>query len=132
MKSFQIELNCKQKPSHKCNQYKEAKRWLRWTFFLFFPIWLHFLPIIPFNHLVLVHLLLLLLLFFVNLYYNVKSKLFSLLVAYNFLRSHNFTLHYFNMYFLIEFKFILFDFGLTSWYCVTQVSEISQFYTSLF
>jgi hypothetical protein len=43
-----------------------------------------------------------------NLYYNVKLNFFLLLVDLIILRhiswSHNFTPHYFNMYFLIEFR----------------------------
>ena len=45
-----------------------------------------------------------------NLYYNVKSKLFyfwltSSVAPHKLLKSHNFTPHCFNIYFLIEFKF---------------------------
>ena len=44
-----------------------------------------------------------------NLYYNIKPKLFLLLIDLIILRHiswfHNFKSHYFNIYFLIEFKF---------------------------
>jgi hypothetical protein len=50
-----------------------------------------------------------LLILFYYLYYNVKPKLFLLLVNLIILHHiswfHNFTPHYFNIYFLIEFKF---------------------------
>ena len=46
---------------------------------------------------------------YLHLYYNVKSKLFLLLINLIILRHincfHNFTPHYFNIYILIEFKF---------------------------
>ena len=46
-----------------------------------------------------------------NLYYNVKLKVFFTfdwfhdIASHKLLRSHTFTSHYFNIYFLIEFKF---------------------------
>ena len=46
---------------------------------------------------------------FTYLYYNVKSKLFwflvDLIILHHISWSHNFTPHYFNIYFLIEFIF---------------------------